>query len=379
MVSRSMRNILFILTLSAPFVTGCHVSSRSAMYGSGGRTSYNVAAQNTTNQELLLNLVRLRYADTPYFLELNGITTQFNFSSKLNSTVTVPGFNSDNPASIGGELGWSNQPTIQYSPLGGKYFAIQMMQPLDLKMIQDLVFMGWDVGRVFRLLVQNMVNITNASAVSGPVPGRAPHYERLFECLELLRHFQSLGELQIGIRFIPGGNKKISEDEACRQKPNAIQISFPVTGKESDRLAELLEQVRQSKGRYVLNMRQAFNEEASLGIMTRSLLGMMYYLSLGVEVPPKDVAKKTVAMTFNDDGSLFDWRDVIGDLIAIHWSYRCPDSYYLAVPYRDYWFYIDDRDISSKRTFVLLQQIYNLQAKQQEKEGPLLTIPLGAS
>ena len=372
-----MKKILFTLAMSTLFLTGCHVSSRTSMYGSGGRTSYNVAAQNTTNQELLLNLVRLRYSDTPYFLELNGITTQFNFSSKLNSSIKLPGFNNDNPSSVGGELGWSNQPTIQYSPLEGKDFAIQMMQPLDLRIIQGLVFTGWDVGRVFRLLIQNMADIPNASAASGPVPSSPPHYKKFLECLDLLHHFQSLGQLQIGVRYIPHGDKLLRDDEACEKEPNAIQISFPSNGDESDRLAELLEGVKKTKGRYVLNMRQAFNEKASLGLMTRSLLGTMYYLSLGVEVPPKDISAGTVAMTLNENGSLFDWHHVIGDLMTINWSYRRPDTSYLAVPYRGYWFYIDDSDVNSKRTFVLLQQIYNLQAKQQEKEGPLLTIPLG--
>ena len=78
-----MKKAILGLLFCTLFLTGCHVSSRTSMYGSGGRTSYNMAAQNTTNQELLLNLVRLRYSDTPYFLELNGITTQFNFSGKV--------------------------------------------------------------------------------------------------------------------------------------------------------------------------------------------------------------------------------------------------------------------------------------------------------
>lgn len=371
-----MKDLFFVITASTLLVTGCQVSSRTAMYGSGGRTSYNVAAQNTTNQQLLLNLVRLRYSDTPYFLELNGITTQFNFSSKIAPSIKIPGFDEDNPAILGGELGWSNQPTIQYTPLEGKEFAIQMMQPLDLRMVQGLIFMGWDVDRVFRLLIQNMADIPNAMAASGPVPSNPPHYKKFQECLELLRHFQELGQLQIGVRYIPHEEKHIPEDDACKEDPNAIQISFPSNGHQSDRLAELLEGVKKTKGRYVLNLRQGFNEEASLGLMTRSLLSAMYYLSLGVEVPPKDVAAGTVAMTLNTDGSLFDWHHVIGDLLTINWSYRKPDYAYLAVPYRGYWFYIDDSDVSSKRTFVLLQQIYNLQSKQQEREGPLLTIPL---
>lgn len=375
-----MKKMLLVFPFLSLFLSGCHVSSETAMYGSGGRTSYNVAAQHTTNQELLLNLVRLRYSDTPYFLELNGITTQFNFSSKLNSTVKFPGFDNDNPTPVGGELGWSNQPTIQYSPLEGKDFAIQMMRPLDLRIIQGLIFTGWDVNRVFRLLIQSMADIPNARTASGPTPPKVPHYKKFFECLRLLHHFQSLEDLQIGVRYIPLEGKDLSEEEACTRTPNAIQISFPANSHEGDHLADLLEGIKKSKGRYVLNMRQAFNKEASLGLMTRSLLGTMYYLSLGVKVPPKDIAAGTVAMTLNDDGTLFDWDLMLGDLMTIHWSYRRPDYAYLAVPYRGYWFYIDDGDVDSKRTFVLLQQIYNLQAKQQEdKDGPLLTIPLGSS
>ncbi len=373
-----MKALLSFIITSTFFLTGCHVSSRTSMYGSGGRTSYNVAAQNTTNQELLLNLVRLRYSDTPYFLELNGITTQFNYTGKILPSVKIPGFNQDNPAALGGEFSWSNQPTIQYSPLEGKDFAIQLMQPLDLRIIQGLLLTGWDVDRVFRLLIQNMADIPNANSASGPIPVRPPHYKKFFECLVLLRHFQSLGQLQVGVRYIPHGDTPLSEEDACKQRPNTVQISFPANGAESVRLAELLEGVSRTKGRYVLNMRQAFNEEAEIGIMTRSLLSAMYYLSLGVQVPPRDLQAGIVAITQNCDGSLFDWNEVVGDLFEIQWSRHYPEHAYLAVAYRGYWFYIDDSDVNSKRTFVLLQQIYNLQARQQEKESPILSIPLGS-
>ncbi|MCB1109982.1 MAG: hypothetical protein KDK64_03305 [Chlamydiia bacterium] len=372
-----MKRVVLGLLLSAFLLTGCHVSSRTSMYGSGGRTSYNIAAQNTTNQELLLNLVRLRYSDTPYFLELNGITTQFNFSGKVFPSIKIPGFDNDNPSALGAELGWSNQPTIQYSPLEGKDFAIQLMQPLDLRIIQGLLFTGWDVDRVFRLLIQHMAAINNASTASGPIPLKPPSYKKFFECLHLLRHFQAAGQLQIGVRYIPSDESHITDEDACKERPNTIQISFPVNGEDSDRLADLLEGVKKSEGRYVLNMRQAYNEQAKIGIMTRSLLSTMYYLSLGVEVPQRDIASGTVAMTKNSDGSLFNWGEVVGDLFTVRWSRHYPQDAYLAVSYRGNWFYIDDSDINSKRTFVLLQQIYNLQARQQEKESPILSIPIG--
>lgn len=373
-----MKRVLAGLLIAAFFISGCQVSSRMSMYGRGGRTSYNKAAQNTTNQELLLNLVRLRYSDTPYFLELNGITTQFNFSTKILPSIKIPGFDNDNPSSLGGELGWSNQPTIQYSPLEGKDFAIQLMQPLDLRIIQGLLFTGWDVDRVFRLLIQHMADINNASSASGPIPLKPPSYKKFFECLHLLRHFQATGELQVGVRYIPTDKKPLSEDEACKERPNAIQISFPAKSEEAHRLADLLEGIKKSEGRYVLNMRQAYNEQAEIGIMTRSLLSTMYYLSLGVQVPNRDLQAGTVAITRNSDGTPFDWDEVVGDLFQVQWSRHYPQNAFLAVSYRGNWFYIDDSDINSKRTFTLLQQIYNLQAKQQERETPILSIPLGS-
>ena len=112
--------------------------------------------------------------------------------------------------------------------------------------------------------------------------------------------------------------------------------------------------------------------------MTRSLLSCMYYLSLGIQVPERDIEAGIVGHTHYTDGRHFDWTEVIGDLLTVHSSMDYPQNAYLAVSYRGYWFYIDDADVNSKRTFVLLQQIFNLQAKQSEKEPPLLSIPLGS-
>ncbi len=375
MVKRLYLTVAIGLTLA-----GCQVPSRISMYGSGGRTAYNMAAQNTTNQELLLNLVRLRYSDTPYFLELNNITTQFTLNNALVAALPAPGFNSENPAKFEAGVTWQNQPTIQYSPLEGKDFAIQLMYPLDLQLIQGLVFTGWDIDRVFRLLVQNMAELPNAYSASGPIPKEPPNYKQFAEVVHLLRAFQKAGKLQIGIRYTPPGKTK---PVAQSEKPedamsNTMQITFPSKGETAERIGKILKGLKTVNGNYLLSMRQAFNEKAEIGIMTRSLLSCMYYLSLGVDVPQKDIEAGVVGSTKSADGTLFNWREVIGDMITVHSSVSHPKTAYLAVPYRGHWFYIDDSDVEAKRTFVLLQQIYNLQAKRQEREAPLLSIPLGS-
>ena len=49
----------------------------------------------------------------------------------------------------------------------------------------------------------------------------------------------------------------------------------------------------------------------------------------------------------------------------------------MSIKYRDYWFYISDNDLESKRTFILLQQLFNLQAAEPKKSQPILSLPLG--
>lgn len=343
------------------------------MYGDGGRQAYNIAAQNTTNEELLLNVVRLRYSDTPYFLELNNVTTQYSFSGKLSASGKIPGFDENNPANVGAEMGWQTQPTIQYSPLAGKDFAIQLMHPLGIRVLQGLLLTGWGIDRVFNLLVQNLSDIENVCAGSGPVPGKAPCYADFKKAIKLLRFFQKKGELNIGVGYTSTGSKL---DE--RPVPNTLQISFPKGSKESKELAELLHVNIEQEGKdYVLHLVQGYDEKAEVGIITRSLLSSMYYLSLGVQVPECDLESGVVGVTEDGKGNPFEWANVLGDVMTIQSSPYYPEFAYLAVRYRNRWFYIDDRDLASKNTFVLLQQIYNLQARQVEKEPPVLTLPIG--
>ena len=54
-----------------------------------------------------------------------------------------------------------------------------------------------------------------------------------------------------------------------------------------------------------------------------------------------------------------------------------PDSASVAVYYRDYWFWISDRDLASKRTFAFLMILFNLTQTGNTSAVPLLTVPAG--
>jgi hypothetical protein len=48
------------------------------------RLNYNEAYRTTNDEQLLMNIVRLRYADSPVFIDLPNITSQFEMSASGN-------------------------------------------------------------------------------------------------------------------------------------------------------------------------------------------------------------------------------------------------------------------------------------------------------
>ena len=57
-----------------------------------------------------------------------------------------------------------------------------------------------------------------------------------------------------------------------------------------------------------------------LYLQTRSVIGILFYLSHAVEVPQADIDKGLVTVTKYEDGQEFDWRWVTGDLLQVHYS-----------------------------------------------------------
>ena len=176
-----MQRFLFFISGLVFCLTGCTVPTTMSMEGVGGRNSYNIAVQESNSEEMLLNLVRLRYFDSPLFLEVNNITTQVTYKTSAGTAFTIPGFSKQRPVGFSGDMSWQNQPTIQYSPLEGQEFATQLLQPIEIKTLQQLIYSGWDIDRLFRLVVQSFSDLLNMPLGVGPVPPNTPRYRTFFE------------------------------------------------------------------------------------------------------------------------------------------------------------------------------------------------------
>ena len=116
----------------------------------------------------------------------------------------------------------------------------------------------------------------------------------------------------------------------------------------------------------------------SLDLETRSLLQTLYYVSHGVDIPPEHTARGLVTVTHEANGQVFDWIFLMRGFFSVHWSKgeKRPAAAYVAVQYKDYWFYIDDTDQDTKSTFSLLMELSRLELAGKSGSVPQLTLPL---
>ena len=151
----------------------------------GSRTDYNVVLRQTDDEQMLLNLVRMRYRDRALFLEVSALNTQFTFYRQLNAS-TEQG-QVDTLYGLGGNVSIEESPTVSYTPLQGSDFVQRVLTPVSLDTLFLLDTSGWSAERLFRLLVDEMNTIENAAGANGPTPGKAPAYEDFKLMAHMLR------------------------------------------------------------------------------------------------------------------------------------------------------------------------------------------------
>jgi hypothetical protein len=113
----------------------------------------------------------------------------------------------------------------------------------------------------------------------------------------------------------------------------------------------------------------------------RSTAQVYFYMANGVEIPEEHLKAGLVHLPTEADGKVVDMRAVTADLFEVHVckGLKAPPHAYVAIQYRGYWYYIDDRDQASKSTLALMLQLSRLdfRGRQPGVEAPLLTLPVG--
>ncbi len=350
-------------------VGGCASIGPSALKNE--RINYNAALQQTNDEQQLLNLVRLRYRDTPIFLDVASISTQFTLEAEVEGGGELKK-KAANVFNIGGRALYSTQPTVTYSPLHGEDFVQRFLSPLSLDTIMLLNKSGWRLKRVFRLCVQRMNDVENAVRASGPTPAGVPEYQDFSRAIDLMRDLQKRKALDLIYETFPSGERP----------PRIVLLTTEKAWQfaETNELAEILGLAKNKKHyplSYPMIEHKGKKDLENLMVEPRSLLGILFFLSQSVEIPGHDLETGKATITRDETGQPFEWSEVTGELLRVRSQSSLPVQAAVAVRYRGSWFYIDDSDLKSKSTFSLLTQLFALQAGSKERLVPLLTLPIG--
>ena len=346
-----------ILILSLIMITACARIGPDIIQASGN--DYNVAIQRTIDEQLLLNLIRLKYHDTPFFLEVNSVSSQFKLNTETGLSSTFK--KQETPESIGltGKLSFTEQPTVTYLPLHGNDFIQRLLKPISVDTILLLANSGWSIERIFRLIVDDINGIPNAPNAGGPTPTNVPDFKEFQSIANLFRELQNKNT----INFVYDNNKNTS-------------IIFNDDDQTVNLLRKKLKLDKYKKYKLINGKGIAKGNNDSIILSTRSFLGVMYYLSHSVDVPDKDKISGKVTITYDKSGNEFDWSELTNNLFKIK-SGLNNSNIAISTNYRNTWFYIDDSDLNSKTTFSLLMQLFSLQSGKSEGIAPLLTLPIG--
>jgi hypothetical protein len=329
------------------------------------RFDYTGAIAESWKSQMLLNLVKLRYGDTPVFLDVgqivSGYTVQGTFSalgSVFSTSGVVPGVPNAS-VTLGASGQYTDRPTITYTPLAGERFARSLMTPIPPAAILSLIQAGNPVDLVLRLAVHVVNGIDNR--FGGDARAR-PADPEFYVLLERLRRIQLSGAIGLRVR-------RAERDEAVLMTlRKGVDPSV-----EADVLA-----VRQMLGldpagrEFQVVYGAVAADDKQIAILSRSILEILVDLSSFIAVPEAHVVDRRVTPTAEPEVGP---SGPIRPLIGIGSSPERPADAFLAVPYRGHWFWIDDRDMGSKRLFTFLMFMFTLVETGGKESAPVLTIP----
>lgn len=356
-----MRGWNIAIVMLAALLAGCsHLGPQTVVRD---RFDYNAAISDSWKEQTLLNIVKIRYADMPLFVEVASVVSGYSLEGAVNLGRTISSENAvqGDFYAFGGTGKYTDRPTITYAPITGQHFNQSFMTPIPPRAVLFLMQTGWSVDLIIPLTVDAMNGLR--AQVAGGANRRAGDPE-FYHAVRLLRELQVSGA--VGMHILKGRDQQETTVMFFQKRNMSPEMEAKLEAVGD--ILGLKPGAREIQISYGLLPKT----DTELSMLTRSLLHIMIQLAIWVDVPPAHVEEgRTIAAAV--DPSVTDGQDA--KLLDVHWSEGKPDQAFVAVQYRGYWYWIDDRDFASKRTFAFLMILFSLMETGGREGLPLVTIP----
>jgi len=353
------RFVLLFSLLTVLCVTGCAaIGPRTVVRD---RFDYSSAIADSWKDQMLLNMVKMRYGDAPVFLDVASVISQYQVAGQLNSNFSWSFPPKGDSQGVGGVAQYVDRPTITYAPLSGEKFTRSLITPIPPASLVTLIQAGYPIDFVFRLCIHSINGIRNKFGGAARARSADPEF---YPLLERMRRVQDAEG--IGLRM-----KKVDQETAVvmifRQKVDpAIEADILANRK----MLGLDPQAQE----YRVVYGTVPSDDKEIAILTRSISEILVDLASLIEVPEVHVTEKRVNQTIVEQTVS---GTPVRPLIQIHSSHEKPADAFVTVRYRDYWFWIDDRDLPSKRMLTFIMIVFGLVETGGKEGAPIVTIPAG--
>jgi hypothetical protein len=388
----------------------------------GSFNDYSDAISRTSDGQMLGNLVRMRYYESPVFLQVSSVSTSFNVGANAGASATLNSGAADSYGlNVGGSV--SESPTITFSmPESAKYYG-RLLAPLSAKQVTSLVLAGFDSELVFGTAVRGVNGLRNISADLESSSAESLAHTRFREALTLIKKLRAEGlvDLELGgketfwsspikvdaksdlsqVLMLGAASYAMSNDAEIVGYPDGtwqthkyekhMALRFAPGSKDSadaQRLKELLalkpdhynfsiveaEMVNAEKARGVLGQSPGALDSGviwvEIGLRGRSMLEIMQVASKQVQVPGGDISRGAAsADSAESPTGEASW-------LVIQNSADEPSSS-IRIRHKGHWFYIDDTDLRSRETFAMLNALFAVIGGTVPGAAPVMTIPVG--
>jgi hypothetical protein len=328
------------------------------------RFNYNSAIGDSWKEQMLLNIVKMRYGDVPVFLAVQSVIDQYNFTAGGNFGGSWTDSLLTNPygANIGGNASYSITPTVTYAPMAGDRFAKLLMTPIPEKAVIALLQTGYSPEMVLRLTLHSICGRQNHFGLDPDSSDVDPGFYRIIELISALQSSNSLG-LRVDKADAPGDPDKIYL--TLRQSPDADNNA---------KITELraLLNLDPKAFEYLVVYGAIQTDNKQIALLTRSVIDVLADLSGNIDVPAQHLTENRASPAL---AAVSAGGKNIKPLLTIHTGDAKPDDALVAVPYNDYWYWISQRDLASKTSFSFMLFIFNLNNTVDDTPSPMIVLP----
>lgn len=353
--------LLLTIIIAAISVTACYNIGPKTI--PRDRFDYNAAISNSWKEQTLLNIVKLRYADMPLFVDISSVVSGYTMESQVNvlgnlsSTDAIQG----NSASVGGSAVFTDRPTITYAPITGSQFNQSFMTPIPPRSILFLLQSGWAADMILPLTVDSINGLRSQISAGSRARSGDDEYYRV---VELIRRMQLDG----------GTGMQLQRDALSNETALLIihKAALNEEGKAALNEFDSLLGLQPDLQEIGVNYGYLPKDDSEIAMITYSMLQIIIKLATQVEVPPEHAADgRTVPSAYLvEEGGR-------QQLVRITSSTEEPEDAFVAVRYRDHWYSIDDRDFKSKSVFTFVMILFSLTESGDNTRLPVVTIPTG--